>query len=188
METSFLQKIGGSLIRGISKNKTTTDVPRANGQSPKAAGAEPDSFEMRNSTCNAPVGTHSRRLMDVDHKLICQFLKSWPGQFVSRKEICRRAGGKGRYRENENWAVPILQRMLEINLVEKDSAGHFRLTEQKSHDQKKGKKRWISPAIKAILHRSGGNFGVIDLDKEVDPADLTPSPEKSLQIQTEDPA
>ncbi len=111
--------------------------------------------------------------MDEEQNKICQFLKTWPGQYVSRKEICRRAGGKRRYREDENWAVPILQRMLDIKLVEKDSAGHFRLTEQKSGDQKKGKKMWISPAIKAILRKNGGDFGLIDLDKEVDSADVT---------------
>jgi len=126
--------------------------------------------------------------MDEDQKKICQFLKSWPGQFVSRKEICRRAGGKRRYREDENWAVPILQRMLDMNLVDKDSAGHFRLAEQKSHDQKKRKKMWISPAIKAILRQSGGDFGLIDLDKEIDPVGLQPSSELALRSKTEDRA
>jgi len=109
--------------------------------------------------------------MDEDQNKICQFLKSWPGQFVSRKEICRRAGGKRRFREDDNWAVPILQRMLEMNLLEKDSSGHFRLAEQKPHNQKKGKKMWISPAMKSILRQSGRDFAVIDLDKESDSAD-----------------
>jgi hypothetical protein len=126
--------------------------------------------------------------MDDDQNKICQFLKSFPGQYVSRKEICRRAGGKRRYREDENWAMPILQRMLEINLVEKDSSGHFRLTEQKPRDQKKSNKRWISPAIKAILRQSGKDFSVIDLDEEVDAVDLTPGSEQSLQSKTEDRA
>jgi len=37
--------------------------------------------------------------MEADQTEICQFLKSWPDQFVSGKEICRRAGGKWRFRE-----------------------------------------------------------------------------------------
>ena len=41
---------------------------------------------------------------DADEVEICQFLKSWPGQFLSGKTICRRAGGKWRFREDENWA------------------------------------------------------------------------------------
>lgn len=117
--------------------------------------------------------------MDEDQNKICLFLKSWPGQFVSRKEICRRAGGKRRYRDDANWAVPVLHRMLEMNLVEKDSTGAFRLAEQKSHHKKNHKKMWISPAMKAILRQSGRDFAVIDLDKEVDPADLTTGAEQS---------
>ena len=78
--------------------------------------------------------------------------------------------------------------MLDMNLVDKDSAGHFRLAEQKSHDQKKRKKMWISPAIKAILRQSGGDFGLIDLDKEIDPVGLQPSSELALRSKTEDRA
>ena len=43
--------------------------------------------------------------MDADQNAICTFLKTWPGQFVSRREICRRAGGKWRFREDENWML-----------------------------------------------------------------------------------
>jgi hypothetical protein len=119
--------------------------------------------------------------MDADQNEICQYLKSWPGQFVSGKEICRRAGGKWRYREDEKWAFPVLQRMIESHLVERDSTGHFRLLQQE--DKKDQKKRWISPAIKAILRQSGRDFGVFDLDKEVDPPDWTASPGQSLGCQ-----
>ena len=117
--------------------------------------------------------------MDEDQNKICLFLKSWPGQFVSRKEISRRAGGKRRYRDDANWAVPVLQRMLEMNLVEKDSTGGFRLAEPKSHHKKNHKKKWISPAMKAILRQSGRDFAVFDLAKEADPADLTTGTEQS---------
>jgi hypothetical protein len=117
--------------------------------------------------------------MDADESEICQFLKSWPGQFVSGKTICRRAGGRWRFREDENWAMPILRRMLESSLVEADETGHYRLEEQESADKRTRKKMWIAPAIKAILRQSGGDFGVIDLDQEVDPADLVPSSEPS---------
>ena len=111
--------------------------------------------------------------MDADENEICQFLKSWPGQFVSGKTICRRAGGKWRYREDENWAVPILQGMLENHLVEKDGTGHFRLVAQEEGDKTKRRTLWISPAFRAILRQSGRDFTLIDLDKEVDPEDLT---------------
>jgi len=123
--------------------------------------------------------------MDADENEICQFLKSWPGQFVSSKTICRRAGGKWRFREDENWAVPILRRLLENSLVEADETGHYRLQEQRQPDQHKRKKLWIAPAIRAILRQNGGDFGVIDLDQEVDPADLVRSSEPSSPLPLE---
>ena len=113
--------------------------------------------------------------MDADEVEICQFLKSWPGQFVSGKTICRRAGGKWRFREDENWAIPILRHLLDSSLVEADETGHYRLQEQESPDKHNRKKLWISPAIKAILRQSGGDFGVVDLDKEVESDELMAS-------------
>jgi hypothetical protein len=123
--------------------------------------------------------------MNADENEICQFLKSWPGQFVSGKTICRRAGGKWRFREDENWAVPILRRMLDSSLVEADETGHYRLQEQGPRDQLNRRKIWIAPAIKAILRQSGGNFGVIDLDQEVDPADLALGSEPAARFPLE---
>lgn len=124
--------------------------------------------------------------MDSNENEICQYLKSYPTQFVSRKEICRRAGGRWRYRENENWAVPILQRMIEINLVETDGEGRFRLAEQEPNKKEKRKKLWISPTIKAILRQSGRDFAVIDLDTEVDPADWAVNSGQSVGSLLED--
>jgi 3-hydroxyacyl-CoA dehydrogenase len=84
--------------------------------------------------------------MDADEKEICDFLRSWPGQFVSHREICKRAGGKWRYREDPKWAVPILTRMVEKGILESDAGGHFRLL-----PEKKEKKQQISPELQKLL-------------------------------------
>jgi len=106
--------------------------------------------------------------MDADEKTICDFLKTWPGQYVSGREICRRAGGKWRFRENEKWAIPVLQRLLEKDEIEADPAGHFRLI--KKHLRKGKKKWWASPQIKKILQQSGKQFeGVVDIDQDIEP-------------------
>src|SRR3954453_19331170 len=94
--------------------------------------------------------------MDADEKEILDFLKSYPGQYVSAKEICKRAGGKWRFREDEKWALPVLQRMAEKALVEADTTGHFRLTPD--HKTKDKKKWWASPEMKKILEKSGKEF------------------------------
>lgn len=96
--------------------------------------------------------------MDADEKDICTFLKSFPGEYVAIREICRRAGGKWRYRENDNWAAPVLLRLVEQGVIEDDSAGHFRLIIKAKKKQKNTK--WVAPHIKDILLRSGKTFDI----------------------------
>jgi hypothetical protein len=98
--------------------------------------------------------------MDADEKDICTFLKSFPGEYVALREICRKAGGKWRFKENDNWAAPVLLRLVELGLVEDDSAGHFRLIVKA---KKKQKTKWVAPHIKEILKKSGKTF---DLESE----------------------
>ena len=93
--------------------------------------------------------------MDADEQAICDYLKSWPRQFISAKEIARRAGGKKRYQEDPNWAIRVLIRMAEKGLVEGDAAGHYRLPQEKKESRLR---RWVSPEIKKILEQSGKKF------------------------------
>lgn len=90
--------------------------------------------------------------MDADEREIFDYLKTWGEEWVNAKEICRRAGGKKRYAENNNWAKPILHRMKEQNILEGDELGRYRIKPQ----PKKGHKgRWIAPDIEKILRESG---------------------------------
>lgn len=91
--------------------------------------------------------------MDAEEKEICDFLRSFPGQYVSGREICRRAGGKWRFREDPKWALPILTRMVEKGFLESDAGGHFRLVTEKKDDKKK---RWLSPEMRRILEGAAG--------------------------------
>jgi len=125
--------------------------------------------------------------MDADQNAICQFLKTWPGQFVSRREICRRAGGKWRYREDENWAVPVLQRMVEDGIIECDDTGHFRLMQQASADPSNKRKLWLSPAMRTLFKDSGREFGLLDLDKEPETEEQLTSLEPLLSYEVEFP-
>lgn len=93
--------------------------------------------------------------MDADERDICLYLKGWAGQFVSVGEITRRAGGKRRYRDDPNWAIPILSRLVEKGILESDSTGHYRLKPRKEKDKSK---RWVSPHIQKLLEKSGKSF------------------------------
>ena len=104
--------------------------------------------------------------MDADEREICLYLRGWPGQFVSVAEITRRAGGKRRGRQEPDWALPVLGRLVEQGLLESDSTGHYRLIRR---SKKEEKRRWVSPHIQKILEKSGKSFeGVFEIKDEDD--------------------
>jgi hypothetical protein len=94
--------------------------------------------------------------MDADEREIYYFLKPYRNESLSGKEICRRAGGKRRYRADENWAIPAILRMVERGVLETDSSGAYRL--KPKPDAKHKMQRWISPQIKHTLRTSDKNF------------------------------
>ena len=94
--------------------------------------------------------------MDADETEICNYLKAYAGQFVSAREIARRAGGKWRFREDPNWAMPVLLRLVEQGYLESDASNYYRL---RPRDKRKKPKKWVSPQIQIILEQSGKDFG-----------------------------
>ena len=103
--------------------------------------------------------------MDADEREIYYYLKSWKHEYISAREISRRAGGKRRFREEAEWAKPVLTRMVERGILETDPAGYYRI---KPPVEKKGAslKRWVSPEITRILQQSGKDFGTIVLTEQ----------------------
>ena len=93
--------------------------------------------------------------MDADEREVCDFLKAFPGQFISGREIARRAGGKWKFHDDPNWAVPVLSRLKDNQVIESNATGQFRLVEDR---KKEKKKKWISPQIQKILDESGKDF------------------------------
>lgn len=100
--------------------------------------------------------------MDADEREICDFLKSFRHEYIGAKEIAKRAGGKWRFREDPNWALPVLTRLVEKKFVETDGYGHFRL----SMKEKKEKKQWLSPQLKKLLEQSGQEFEIEDEEEQ----------------------
>ena len=107
-------------------------------------------------------------LMDADEREIYNFLKPYRKESLSAREICRRAAGKHRYREDQSWAIPPLLRMVERGILESDASGAFRIKSKPNPAEKL--QRWISPEIKSALRNSDKNFDhVIDVtDDELD--------------------
>ena len=71
------------------------------------------------------------------------YLKSVPGQFISGREIARRAGGKWRYRDEPKLGRAFSPALLEKKIVETDSTRHYRLIvkEEKRTRRKNGCRR-----------------------------------------------
>ena len=90
--------------------------------------------------------------MDTDEREIFQFLKSWGADFINATEVCRRAGGKKKFYEDQGWAKPILLRMEERGILQSDSQGRFRI---KPLPRKNKHTQWVSPDIAKILAESG---------------------------------
>jgi hypothetical protein len=90
--------------------------------------------------------------MDSEEQEIFYFLKTWGDQFVSAKEIARRASGKLKFYKNPEWAKPLLMRMQERGVLESDTSGRYRI---KPVAAKHKNKRWVSPEIAKILEESG---------------------------------
>jgi hypothetical protein len=104
--------------------------------------------------------------MDADEREIYQFLKSWGGEYIAAREICRRAGGRRRFNEEPEWAKPILLRMEERGIIESNSTGHFRI---KPVPKKHKGKQWISPDIAKILKESG-----VEVESAADDSGIAP--------------
>jgi len=90
--------------------------------------------------------------MDSEEREIFYFLKTRGEEFVSVKEIARRASGKKKFYDNPEWAKPLLMRMQERGVLESNGVGQYRIKPV----AKKGKgKRWVAPDIAKILQESG---------------------------------
>jgi hypothetical protein len=94
--------------------------------------------------------------MDADEREIFRFLKSWGGQFVSVREICRRAGNRRRFQEEPDWARLVLLRMVGRGILESDATGHFRIKRMSNKDKNK---LWVEPDIAKVLEENGESPG-----------------------------
>jgi hypothetical protein len=90
--------------------------------------------------------------MDSDERDIFNYLKSYGKEYVSVKEICRRAGGKKRFHENPDWAKPTVIMMHERGILDRDAVGRYRV---RPKNKKAGHGRWVSPEIAKLLQEKG---------------------------------
>src|SRR5438034_5672329 len=66
--------------------------------------------------------------MSSDEQLVVEYLEQFPGIFISPMEVSKRAAGRGRFKEQPEWARAILHRLAQQNTVESNEFGHYRAT------------------------------------------------------------
>ena len=101
-----------------------------------------------------PKKNQSRIVLDADEMAILTFLGNWPDSFIAEREIARRAAGRSRFSESPDWTCLALPRLVELNLIEADEKGHYRI---KAIQAKKclNPPRHVSPKVQQVLETAG---------------------------------
>ena len=90
--------------------------------------------------------------MDADEQDIFNYLKTFGKEYISVREVCRRAGTKQRFAEEPDWAKPLMVLMADRGILERDTAGKYRI---KPKPKKKESNRWVAPNIAELLKDKG---------------------------------
>lgn len=80
-------------------------------------------------------------ILSSDELEIIEYLKSWKGKYVNLAEICRCAGGRKKFREDENWARPFMVRLVDAKLIEVNDRGHYRVVPPNPAEKSAQKKK-----------------------------------------------
>jgi hypothetical protein len=102
--------------------------------------------------------------MNADEVRIIDFLSEFPDEFVSSTDVSKRLGKGRRFRDDRNWAAPIMRRMEMDGLLESDDSGCYRVRmdekEAKPHKQDKADKQDKQPIdFKQALKTPGVSLG-----------------------------
>ncbi len=85
-----------------------------------------------------------------DEQDILEFLRKFDA-FVSPVEIAKRVGGKQRFKEDRDWAKPILYRLFMEGVLEADEYGHYRLRPESEVKKADGPKGYYSFGCKTYI-------------------------------------
>lgn len=97
--------------------------------------------------------------MNAEQTSVQDFLRGYPGIFVSVTEISRRLGARRKFQEDRTWARPILRRMEMDGTLESNECGEYRLKAQ-GDETTSFKKALTKPGIPL------GDTTIISLDED----------------------
>ncbi len=99
--------------------------------------------------------------LGYEGQLIVNFLKTAPKAFFSEREIARKAGQKGMFRANPDWAKPVLFRLATEDIIQTDVFGHYRIAPEP--EQAKQRSISLSPSVAKALESSNKVFDLADI-------------------------
>jgi len=102
--------------------------------------------------------------LGYEGQLIVNFLKTAPLIFFSEREIARKAGQKRAFRDDPDWAKPVLFRLARENIIETDAFGHYRIAREPERAQRKSIP--LAPWIEQALAASGKVFDLTEIFEE----------------------
>jgi hypothetical protein len=98
------------------------------------------------------------RPLGYEGQLIVSFLKTAPKDFFAEREIARKAGQKGQFRANPDWAKPILFRLANEDIIQTDAFGHYRIAPKREHapEREQATRQYIplAPCVEQATRRS----------------------------------
>ena len=99
--------------------------------------------------------------LGYEGQLIVNFLKTAPQAFFSEREISRKAGQKRQFRDNPDWAKPLLLRLASENIIQTDAFGHYRIAPEL--DRAKHRSIPLAPSVALALAMSGKVFDLAEI-------------------------
>ena len=73
--------------------------------------------------------------MSADEVRIIDFLNEFPDEFVSTTDVSKRLGKGRRFRDDRNWAAPIMRRMAMDGFLEANDSGCYRVRMDEPEDK-----------------------------------------------------
>ena len=98
-------------------------------------------------------------MLSSDEMEILEYLKSWRGEPVSMVAICRCASSRTKFKENPNWAKPLMSRLVEKRLVYVDDRGHYRFVTENEPKKKQKKSHQVHTPVVPVIQGE-----VVDVD------------------------
>jgi hypothetical protein len=92
-------------------------------------------------------------ILSCDELEILDYLKLWPEKFIPLGEICRRAGGRRKFRDDPSWARSLMSRVVDAGLIKVNERGHYLIMRDEKSAPPAGK-RHAAPKPPPPLKRS----------------------------------